>query len=90
MHQALLALTGDSRPWPKLTSTVSLRPGQWSSDVPALREILQRNGVLDSGPDIALPGDNIGKTKKTAKSGPARSYDQTLVAAVKRFKGSRA
>lgn len=88
MHQALLALTGDSRPWPKLTSTVSLRPGQWSSDVPALREILQRNGVLDSGPDIALPGDNIGKTKKTAKSGPA-GYDQTLVAAVKRFQAAQ-
>lgn len=88
MHQALLALTGDSRPWPKLTSTASLRPGQWSSDVPALREILQRNGVLDSGPDIALPGDNIGKTKKTAKSSPA-VYDQTLVAAVKRFQAAQ-
>jgi len=81
MHQSLLALTGDSRPWPKLTSAVSLRPGQWSRDVPALREILQRNGVLDSGPDIALPGDNVGKTKK---AGP-EAYDPTLVAAVKRF-----
>lgn len=88
MHQALLALTGDSRPWPKLTSTASLRPGQWSSDVPALREILQRNGVLDSGPDIALPGDNIGKTRKTTKSSAA-AYDPTLVAAVKRFQAAQ-
>ncbi|MFG0518779.1 L,D-transpeptidase [Kluyvera intermedia] len=88
MHQALLALTGDSRPWPKLTGKTSLRPGQWSSDVPALREILQRNGVLDNGPAIALPGDSIGQTKNTAKSSPA-AYDKTLVEAVKRFQTSQ-
>ncbi len=88
MHQALLALTGDARPWPKLTSTASLRPGQWSSDVPALREILQRNGMLDNGPAIALPGDNVGKTKKTAKSGP-QAYDRQLVEAVKRFQAAQ-
>lgn len=88
MHQALLALTGDSRPWPKLIGKTTLRPGQWSSDVPALREILQRNGVLDNGPDIALPGDSIGQTKRTAKSSPA-AYDRTLVEAVKRFQISQ-
>ncbi|OAT45958.1 L,D-transpeptidase [Kluyvera georgiana ATCC 51603] len=88
MHQALLALTGDNRPWPKLTSTVSLRPGQWSSDVPALREILQRNGVLDNSPAIPLPGDNVGKTKKGGKSGPA-AYDRQLVDAVKRFQAAQ-
>ncbi len=86
MHQALLALTGDSRPWPKLTGKTSLRPGQWSSDVPALREILQRNGVLDNGPAIALPGDNIGQAKSLAKS---EVYDRTLVEAVKRFQTSQ-
>lgn len=84
MHQALLALVGDSRPWPKLTSTASLRPGQWSNDVPALREILQRNGMLDNSPDIPLPGDNVGSSKKVVKSGPA-AYDRQLVEAVKRF-----
>lgn len=86
MHQALLALTGDSRPWPKLTGKTSLRPGQWSNDVPALREILQRNGVLDNGPAIALPGDNIGQAKSNAKS---EVYDRTLVEAVKRFQTSQ-
>lgn len=86
MHQALLALTGDSRPWPKLTGKTTLRPGQWSNDVPALREILQRNGVLDNGPAIALPGDNIGQAKSNAKS---EVYDRTLVEAVKRFQTSQ-
>lgn len=86
MHQALLALTGDSRPWPKLTGKTSLRPGQWSNDVPALREILQRNGMLDNGPAIALPGDNIGQAKSNAKS---EVYDRTLVEAVKRFQTSQ-
>ncbi len=47
----------DSRPWPQLTNTATLRPGQWSNDVPALREILQRTGMLDGGPKIALPYD---------------------------------
>jgi murein L,D-transpeptidase YcbB/YkuD len=27
MHQALLALVADSRPWPQLTGNASLRPG---------------------------------------------------------------
>lgn len=58
MHDALLKLVADSRPWPQLTNTATLRPGQWSNDVPALREILQRTGMLDGGPKIALPGDS--------------------------------
>ncbi|VFS88825.1 murein L,D-transpeptidase [Kluyvera cryocrescens] len=44
--------------------------------------------MLDSGPDIALPGDNIGKTRKTTKSSAA-AYDPTLVAAVKRFQAAQ-
>lgn len=58
LHQSLLALVGDSRPWPQMRGTATLRPGQWSSDVPALREILTRSGLLDGGPHIALPGDD--------------------------------
>lgn len=57
MHQSLRKLVGDSRPWPQLVSKSTLRPGQWSNDVPALREILQRTGMLEGGPKIALPGD---------------------------------
>lgn len=41
----------------QLTGKATLRPGQWSNDVPALREILQRTGMLEGGPKIALPGD---------------------------------
>nr|WP_318382144.1 L,D-transpeptidase [uncultured Enterobacter sp.] len=60
MHASLLALVTDTRPWPQLNSTTTLRPGQWSNDVPALREILQRTGMLDDAPKIALPGDDTG------------------------------
>ncbi|SFQ96763.1 Murein L,D-transpeptidase YcbB/YkuD [Enterobacter sp. kpr-6] len=58
MHSSLLKLVADTQPWPQLTGTATLRPGQWSNDVAALREILQRTGMLDDGPDIALPGDD--------------------------------
>lgn len=86
MHRALLALVADSRPWPQLTSNASLRPGEWSNDIGALREILQRNGMLDDSAKIALPGDVVspsaGKKSKTAARGV---YDRQLVEGVKRF-----
>lgn len=48
MHQALRAMLADNRPWPRLASGPSLRPGQMSNDIPALREILTRNGMLSA------------------------------------------
>lgn len=62
MHQSLLTLVADNTPWPQLTGTVSLRPGQKSKDVTALREILQRSGMMDDAPKIALPGDDTAST----------------------------
>jgi len=89
MHQSLLALVADTRPWPQINSTVTLRPGQWSNDIPALREILQRTGMLDGGPDIALPGDNVAVSPSAQLSKKAvqkrAAYDRQLVEAVKRF-----
>ncbi len=46
MHSALKTLLTDNRPWPQLRDSATLRPGQISNDVPALREILQRTGML--------------------------------------------
>lgn len=37
MHQSLLALVADSRPWPQMTGSGSLRPGEWSNDIGAAR-----------------------------------------------------
>ncbi|RPH29016.1 L,D-transpeptidase [Buttiauxella warmboldiae] len=54
LHQSLVHLLSDSRPWPQLTDSETLRPGQWSNDVPALREILARNGMLQAEPAIPL------------------------------------
>ncbi|HAT8012280.1 L,D-transpeptidase [Citrobacter rodentium] len=96
MHQSLLALVGDSRPWPQLRSAATLRPGQWSSDVPALREILKRSGMLDGGPKIALPGDDaqnvvvspsapVKEKQAAVVSNKPAAYDRELVAAVKQF-----
>ncbi len=48
MHQALRDMLADGRPWPQMANGPSLRPDQLSSDIPALREILARNGMLTS------------------------------------------
>jgi murein L,D-transpeptidase YcbB/YkuD len=96
MHQSLLQLVADTRPWPQLRGTTTLRPGQWSSDVPALREILRRSGEADSGPKIALPGDDpqsvvvspsapVQKKKSAVPTDKPAAYDRELVAAVKAF-----
>jgi murein L,D-transpeptidase YcbB/YkuD len=96
MHQSLLQLVADTRPWPQLRGTTTLRPGQWSSDVPALREILRRSGEADSGPKIALPGDDpqsvvvspsapVQKKKSAVPADKPAAYDRELVAAVKAF-----
>lgn len=100
MHQSLLTLVAATQTWPQLQSTATLRPGQWSSDVPALREILQRSGVIDGGPKIALPGDDpqnvvvspsapaVSNKAQAAPNKPA-AYDRNLVAAVKAFQSSQ-
>ncbi|PKA28532.1 L,D-transpeptidase [Cedecea lapagei] len=96
MHQSLLQLVADTRPWPQLRGTSTLRPGQWSSDVPALREILRRSGEADAGPKIALPGDDpqsvvvspsapVQKKKSAVPADKPAAYDRELVAAVKAF-----
>ncbi|CCI77854.1 unnamed protein product [Klebsiella pneumoniae subsp. rhinoscleromatis SB3432] len=40
MHQSLLALVADSRPWPQMTGSGSLRPGEWSNDIGALNNVV--------------------------------------------------
>ncbi|VUS62159.1 L,D-transpeptidase [Klebsiella spallanzanii] len=87
MHQALLAQVADSRPWPQLTGKTSLRPGEWSNDIGALREILQRTGMLDDSVKIALPGDDVvsPSAERKAKNSGRGVYDRQLVEGVKRF-----
>lgn len=58
MHQALKTLLADNRPWPQLRGSKTLRPGQLSEDVPALREILQRTGMMMPGNDAPRPADD--------------------------------
>ncbi|WP_312242616.1 L,D-transpeptidase [Pantoea sp.] len=58
MHAALKTLLSDNRPWPQLKNRDTLRPGQMSDDVPALREILQRTGMLDAQTQAPTPADD--------------------------------
>ena len=57
MHQALKTTLADNRPWPQLRDKQTLRPGQISQDVPALREILQRTGMLSDTAAAPKPVD---------------------------------
>ncbi len=55
MHQALKTMLTDTTPWPQLNGKESLRPGQLSDDIPALREILKRSGMLNGQTPTPLP-----------------------------------
>lgn len=46
MHDALKVMLADHKPWPKIAETTSLRPGELSNDIPALRDILTRTGMM--------------------------------------------
>ena len=48
MNQALKTLLADTKPWPQLTNKQTLRPGDASAEIPALREILQRAGMMSA------------------------------------------
>ncbi len=87
MHQALLAQVADSRPWPQLTSKASLRPGEWTNDAGALREILQRTGMLNDSAKAALSDEGAvsPSAEKKAKNSGRGVYDRQLVEGVKRF-----
>nr|WP_092875148.1 L,D-transpeptidase [Izhakiella capsodis] len=59
MHEALKALLADNVPWPHLNDKMTLKPGQLSHDVPALREILLRSGMLSIKTILSKPGDDV-------------------------------
>ncbi|MGD8106599.1 L,D-transpeptidase [Pantoea sp. FN0302] len=58
MHNALKQLLADNHPWPQLKDKQTLRPGQISDDVPALKEILQRTGMLAAQHDAPAPNED--------------------------------
>lgn len=90
MHQSLLALVADSRPWPQMTGSGSLRPGEWSNDIGALREILQRTGMLENSANIVLPGDVVSPSaKKRAKPAARGVYDRRWWRALSAFRPCR-
>lgn len=55
MHQALRDMLANHRPWPRMGNGPSLLPGQLSNDIPALREILKRTGMLTNSAPEAPP-----------------------------------
>ncbi len=59
MHQALKKLLEDKRPWPQLTGSQTLRPGELSNNIPALREVLQRTGMMSAETAPAAPASEV-------------------------------
>lgn len=83
MHQALKHMLADRRPWPLMANGPSLRPGQLSDDIPALREILDRTGMLhpvdgapvktaetipEDNPTIAAVNDDLSVDEEKSRS----------------------
>lgn len=83
MHQALKTLLLDTRPWPVLTMSDTLRPEQQSNDLAVLREILQRTGMLATSGTITLFNEQPAATDAAAPS--PDTYTGDLVEGVKRF-----
>ncbi|PVZ86177.1 L,D-transpeptidase [Serratia sp. S1B] len=76
MHQALRDMLTDSRPWPVMTNNVSLRPGQQSDDIPALREILARTGMLNA--PVGETSHSTEATNTVATTAPAMDDDLSV------------
>ncbi|QHQ15894.1 L,D-transpeptidase [Pectobacterium parmentieri] len=94
MHEALKTMLTDNRPWPSLNLAESLRPEQQSRELVALREILQRTGMLSLTESITLFNENVAATTTSlteqtpVDNGVANAdarYSGELVEAVKRF-----
>ncbi len=78
MHLALKTMLTDNHPWPQLNGSESLRPGQLSDDIPALREILHRSGMIMPAAATPLPtADNMPADARTAP--PVSAAQQSVV-----------
>lgn len=76
MSAALKIMLADNRPWPQVTNASSLRPGQMSDDIPALREILNRSGMMTPAPAEAKSPQPTDET--IAKDGPGAAVNDDL------------
>lgn len=74
LRQSLHTLMQPTEAWPQLQDKVTLRPGELSQDIPALREILVRS---ISAPINGLSGDET------------QSYTPELVESVKQFQSQQ-
>lgn len=77
MHQALREMLADGRPWPQIVNGSTLRPGQLSNDIPALREILARTGMLTASP-TAAPRSPDPEATQAAITAPAVEDDLSV------------
>lgn len=74
MHQALKTLLADNHPWPQLAAKQTLKPGQLSDDVPALRAILARTGMMTASAEGPKPTDEAVPTTSV----PASFVDEEI------------
>lgn len=93
MHKGLKPLINDAQPWPQMESSKqSLRSGNSSKDIPILREILTRSGVMNKMEAVDKKADLTESAQVTVEgtdTKPAVSastvYTPDLVDGVKRF-----
>jgi murein L,D-transpeptidase YcbB/YkuD len=76
MHQALRDMLADNRPWPQVANGPSLRPGQISDSIPALREVLTRTGMLTATAPIAPQEPAVILTGKNEPDDGGLSVDE--------------
>ncbi|MCD1126779.1 L,D-transpeptidase [Jinshanibacter sp. LJY008] len=75
MHESLKSLVEDVQPWPQMElAKQSLRPGNSNKDVPVLRDILARSGLIKSESEASAPKKKVSLV-----------YSGELVDGVKRF-----
>ena len=55
MQAALKKLLSENQQWPYLTNRISIRPGESSPEIPTLRTILIRSGMLSANAPVSAP-----------------------------------
>ncbi|MFV0548296.1 MAG: L,D-transpeptidase [Limnobaculum xujianqingii] len=86
MHDSLKPLVEDVQPWPQMTlAKQSLRPGNSHKDVPVLRDILTRSGLIKGDAETTSHNATAEGETSAPKKKVSLVYSGELVDGVKRF-----
>ena len=68
MQAALKKLLSEDQRWPYLTNRISIRPGESSPEIPTLRTILIRSGMLSANAPVSVPQTPVADTSAQQQS----------------------